>query len=85
MLHQLLNVDTTITHIKSIFSSGAKLSESLFKTVSEQFNNANIIEFLEHLRQVLLHITLIRHHQLTLLVKYFLMFQLNLKRKIIRK
>ncbi|MCE5021644.1 long-chain fatty acid--CoA ligase [Staphylococcus haemolyticus] len=45
MLHQLLNVDTTITHIKSIFSSGAKLSESLFKTVSEQFNNANIIEF----------------------------------------
>ncbi|MBK3957012.1 AMP-binding protein, partial [Staphylococcus haemolyticus] len=45
MLHQLLNVDTTITHIKSIFCSGAKLSESLFKTVSQQFKNANIIEF----------------------------------------
>ena len=40
---------------------------------------------MEHLEQVLLRITLIRHHQLTLLVKYFLMFQLNLEAQDDRK
>ena len=45
-------------HLTTILSSGAKLSSSLFKRIAETFQHANIIEFLERQKQVLLVITL---------------------------
>ncbi|WP_180554752.1 AMP-binding protein, partial [Staphylococcus haemolyticus] len=45
MLHQLLTTESKLTCITSILCSGSKLSEPLFKAVTQQYEHANIIEF----------------------------------------
>ena len=57
MLHAITKINHDL-HLTTILSSGAKLSSSLFKRIAETFQHANIIEFLERQKQVLLVITL---------------------------
>lgn len=45
MLHQLLTTESKLTCITSILCSGSKISEPLFKAVTQQYEHANIIEF----------------------------------------
>ena len=58
MLHAITKINHDHLHLTTILSSGAKLSSSLFKRIAETFRHANIIEFLERQKQVLLVITL---------------------------
>ena len=45
MLHAITKINHEILHLTTILSSGAKLSSSLFKHVTQIFQYANIIEF----------------------------------------
>lgn len=45
MLYKLTHIDMPLNQLTSILSSGAKLSTQLFKRVTHQFSNANVIEF----------------------------------------
>lgn len=57
MLHAITKINHDHLHLTTILSSGRN-SSSLFKRIAETFQHANIIEFLERQKQVLLVITL---------------------------
>ena len=57
MLHTITKINHDHLHLTTILSSGRN-SSSLFKRITETFQHANIIEFLERQKQVLLVITL---------------------------
>ena len=53
MLHQLVNKDLYASNIKTIFSSGAKLSKEQFDNVTQRYPYIDLIEFSVLLKQVL--------------------------------
>ena len=63
MLYQFILKGLHTAEIKSIFSSGAKLSKEQFRAIAQLYPDTNLIEFLAPLRQVLLAIISIKQHQ----------------------
>lgn len=53
MVQQLISTQRHCSLIKSILSSGAKLTLQQFQQISTLYPQANLIEFLGHLKQVL--------------------------------